>query len=61
MCGFRVFSIIERVFIRGIHRKDKQVKTVFESIPIPKYAFSKNKNTHSLKPQVQRLVKNVDF
>ena len=34
------FFIIERVFIRGIHRKDKNIKTVFESIPIPKYAFS---------------------
>ena len=61
MCDFRFFFIIERVFIRGIHRKDKTIKTVFESIPIPKYAFSKNKNTNSLKPQVQRLMKTVDF
>ena len=59
--GFPVFTIIGRVFFQGIHRKDKNIKTVFESIPIPKYAFSKNKNKNSLKPQVQRLMKTVDF
>ena len=56
-----MFFVIERVFIRGIHRKDKKMKMLFESIPIPKYAFSKNKNAISLKPQVQRLMKTVDF
>ena len=55
------FFIIERVFIRGIRRKNKKVKTVFASIPIRKYTFSKNKNVNSLKPQVQRLMKTVDF
>ena len=59
MCDF--FSVIERVFIRGIRRKNKKVKTVFASIPSRKYTFSKNKNVNSLKPQVQRLMKTVDF
>ena len=58
---FPVFFIIERVFIKGIHRKDKKVKTVFPSITIPNYVFSKNKNTDSLKPQVQWLMKTINF
>ena len=49
------------MFIRGIRRKNKKVKTVFASIPSRKYTFSKNKNVNSLKPQVQRLMKTVDF
>ena len=58
---FSVLFIIERVFINGIHRKDKKVKTVFASIPIPNYAFSKNKKYNSLKPQVQCLMKTIRF
>ena len=61
MCDFRFFFIIEQVFIKGVHRKDKKVKTVFASITIPNYVFSKNENKHSLKPQVQCLIKTIDF
>ena len=42
-------------------QKRQNIKTTSESIPIPKYVFSKNKNKNYLKPQVQRLVKSVDF
>ena len=40
---------------------EKKEKTDFASIPIRKYTFSKNKTVNSLKPQVQRLMKTVDF
>ena len=60
MCDF-LFFIIERVFIKGIYRKDKKGKTVFPSITIPNCVFSKHKNTKSLKPQVQCLMKITIF
>ena len=40
---FIVFFIIERVFFKGIHRKNKKVKTLFASILIPKCVFLKTK------------------
>ena len=43
-CGIFIFFIIEQVFFKGVHRKDKNVQTVFASIPIPNFAFSKNKD-----------------
>ena len=46
MCDFRVFFIIERVFIKGIHIK---IKTTFASITIPNYAFSKKNNYNFFK------------
>ena len=58
---FSFVFIIERVFIKGIHRKVLKIKTTFASITIPNYAFSKKTITNSLKPQVQRLMKIVDF
>ena len=58
---FSVFFIIEQVFFKGVHRKDKKAKSVFTSIPIPNYTFSKNKNANSLKLQVQCLMKTIDF
>ena len=58
---FSVFFIIEQVFLKCIHRKNKKAKPVFASITIPSYVFSKNINTLSLKPQVQCLMKTIDF
>ena len=60
-CVIFIFSIIEQVFFKGVHRKDKNAKSVFASIPIPNYAFSKIKKSNSLKPQVQCLMKTIDF
>ena len=60
MCDFQFFHHRTGVYQRHTQKRQK-MKTVFESIPIPKYAFSKNKNKNSLKPQVQRLMKTVDF
>ena len=49
------------MFLKGVHRKDKNAKSVFASIPIPNYTFSKNNNVNSLKLQVQCLMKTIDF
>ena len=57
---FRFFHNRTSVYQRHTQKRQK-MKMLFESIPIPKYVFSKNKNAHSLKPQVQRLMKTVDF
>ena len=57
---FRFFHNRTSVYQRHTQKRQK-IKTVFESIPIPKYAFSKNLNTNSLKTQVQRLMKTIDF
>ena len=61
VCDFRFFFIIGQVFFKGVHRKGKKVNTVFASIPIPNYVFSKNKNNNSLKPQLQCLMKTIAF
>ena len=54
---FTVFFIIERWFFKGIHRKNKKVKTIFASILIPKYVFSKIKMQNILNHRVQFITK----
>ena len=58
---FTVFSIIERWFFKGIHRKNKKVKTVFASILIPKCVFSKTKIQNILNRRVQFIMKITIF
>ena len=58
---FTVFFIIERWFFKGIHRKNKKVKTVFASILIPKCVFSKTKIQNILNHRVQFIMKIMIF
>ena len=58
---FTVFFIIERWFFKGIHRKNKKVKTVFASILIPKCVFSKTKMQNILNHRVQFIMKITIF
>ena len=60
-CVFSVFFHHRTSVYQRHTQKVQKMKTVYESIPIPKYRFSKNKNNNSLKPQGQRLMKTVDF
>ena len=55
--GFLYFFIIERVFVKGIQRKNKKKKTVFASILIRNYTFFKNINSNYLKLRVQCVMK----
>ena len=55
------FFIIERVFFKGIHRKNKKVKTAFASILIPKCGFSKTKMQNILNHRVQFIMKIMIF
>ena len=58
---FTVFFIIERWFFKGIHRKNKKVKTVFASILIPKYVFSKTKMQNIINHRIQFIMKIMIF
>ena len=58
---FTVFFIIERWFFKGIHRKNKKVKTVFASILIPKCVFSKTKMQNILNHRIQFITKIMIF
>ena len=59
---FSVFFIIERVFVKGIHRKIKKVKLVFASFLIRNYTFSKKyeiiKNTNTIHHENHDFFKN---
>ena len=51
------------MFFKGVHRKDKKVKIIFTSIPIPNYAFSKKKHrffkiTSTVSHEKHRLLEN---
>ena len=59
--NFTVFFIIERWFFKGIHRKNKKVKTVFASILIPKCVFSKTKIQNMLNHRIQFITKIMIF
>ena len=58
---FYSFFIIERWFFKGIHRKNKKVKTDFASILIPKCGFSKIKIHNILNHRVQFIMKIMIF
>ena len=58
---FYSFFIIERWFFKGIHRKNKKVKTVFASILIPKCAVSKPKIQNISKHRIQFIMKIMIF
>ena len=61
MCDFPFFFPSSNECLSEAYTERQKNKNSFESIPIPKYAFSKNKNAHSLKLQVQRLMKTIYF
>ena len=58
---FYSFFIIERVFFKGIHRKNKKVKTLFASILIPKCVFSKTKIQNIINHRIQFIMKITIF
>ena len=58
---FRFFFLLERMFFKGIHRKNKNMKTLFASILIPSCVFFKNKNIISCKHRIQFITKTMIF
>ena len=58
---FSVFFIIERWFFKGIHRKNKKVKTIFASILTPECVFSKTKIQNNLNHRIQSITKITIF